>query len=51
MITSIGLKAKARPKKSKKARHPIGNVRTKDLSKIIREFEKLHFKSYDRRRP
>ena len=51
MITSIGLKATARPKRSKKPRYAIGNVRTKDLSKIIREFEKLHFKSYDRKRP
>ena len=50
MITSIGLKAKARPKKYKKARYAIINVINKDLSRIIRGFEKLPYKSYDRRR-
>ena len=38
LITSMGLKAKARPNKYKKARHSIGKVSMKDLSKIIREF-------------
>ena len=38
LITSVGLKAKARPKKYKKARYDIINVSKKDLSKIIREF-------------
>ena len=49
MITSLGLKAKSRPKKYKKARYAIGNVIMKDPSKIIREFEKLTYKSYERR--
>ena len=51
LITSLGIKAKASPKKQKKARYAIGNVSMKELSKIIREFEKLPYKSYERRRP
>ena len=35
----------------KKARYTLGNVSMKDLSKIIREFEKFLYKSYERRRP
>ena len=31
LIKYLGLKAKARPKKYKKARYAIGNVRKKDL--------------------
>ena len=50
-ITSLGLKAKARPNKYKKARYAIFNVSKKDLSKIISEFDKLPYKSYERRRP
>ena len=41
LINSLGLKTKARPKKYKKARYAIRNVIMKDLSTIIREFEKL----------
>ena len=51
LINSLGLKYKARPNKYKKARYAIRNFSLKDLSKIIREFEKLPYKSYDRRRP
>ena len=39
LITSLGIKAKARPKKYKKERYAIINVSKKDISKIIREFE------------
>ena len=39
LITSLGIKAKARPKKYKKERYAIINVSKKDTSKIIREFE------------
>ena len=35
----------------KKARYSIRNFSKKDLSKIIREFEKLSYKIYERRRP
>ena len=51
MITLLGLKAKEGPKKYKKARYAIRNVSKKDLSKIIREFEKLPYESYDTKRP
>ena len=50
LITSLGLKYKARTKKYKKSRHAIGNVSNKDLSKMIRGFEKFPYKSYERRR-
>ena len=46
--TSLGLKAKVRPKRYKKARYNIGNVSKEDLSKIIREFDKLNYKSFER---
>ena len=38
LITSMGLKSKARPDKYKNARYTFVNVSMKDLSKIIREF-------------
>ena len=41
LVTAMALKTKVRPKKYKKARYAIGNVRMKDLSNIIKEFEKL----------
>ena len=51
MITSMGLNSKARPNKYKRARYDIENVSKKDLTKIIREFEKLPYERYDRKRP
>ena len=51
LITSLGLKTKATPKKYRKSRYAIVNFSMKDLSKIIREFEKLPYGSYERRRP
>ena len=51
MITSLGIKEKTRPKKYKKSRYTIVNISIKYLSKIIREFEKLPYKIYERRRP
>ena len=51
MITSLGLKAKTRPNKYKKARYAIRNFNKKDLSNIISEFEKLPYESYDKKRP
>ena len=51
LIKYMGIKAKSRPKKYKKARYSILNVGMKELSKIIREFEKLPYKSYERKRP
>ena len=51
LITSLDLKAKSNPKKYKKARYAIKNVIKNYLSKIIRYFDKLYYKSYERRRP
>ena len=51
LITSLGLKAKARPKKCKKSRYAIVNVSKKELLKNIREFEKLPYEIYERKRP
>ena len=51
LITSLSLKAKARPKKCKNSRYAIRNISMKYLSKIIREFEELPYKLYERRRP
>ena len=47
----MGIKDKVRSKKNTKARYSIGNVSKKYLSKIIREFEKLPYESYEMRRP
>ena len=51
MIASLGFKAKTRPKYIQKARYAIVNFSKKDLSNIIRDFEKLTFESYGRKRP
>ena len=50
-MTSLGLKAKLGPKKYKKSRHAIVNVSKKELSNIIREFVKVPYRSYDKKRP
>ena len=41
LITSLGVNTKVRSHKYKKTRYDIGNVSKKELSKIIREFEKF----------
>ena len=41
LVTALALKTKARLKIYKKARYAIGNVSMKDLSKKIKDFEKL----------
>ena len=51
MITSLGLKTKVRLQKYKKARYAIRNVSNKDISKIITDFEKLPYESYENKRP
>ena len=51
LINSLGLNAKARLQKHKKARYAIGNVSKKDLSRIIREFEKIKKLPYEKKRP
>ena len=50
MINSISFKEKVRLQKYKKARYAIGNVSEKDLSKIIREFEKFEKSPYEKKR-
>ena len=49
LITSLIPKAK-KVKEIKKARYAIGNVSKKDLYKIISEFYKLSYESYDNKR-
>ena len=44
LITSLGIKSKSRPNKYQKERYAIVNVGMKDLSEIIRDFEKLPYK-------
>ena len=51
LITSMGLKAKERTKRYKMEMHAIKTVSKKDISKIIREFEKLPYEGYDKKRP
>ena len=41
LATALAFKTKVRSSKYKKARYAIGNVSEKDLSKIIKEFEKI----------
>ena len=43
LITSLVIRVKTRPKKYKKSRYEIENVSNKDLSKIIREFDRLPY--------
>ena len=50
LITSLGIKEKARPNKHKKVRYVIRNVSMKDHSKIIMDFDKLLYKSYESKR-
>ena len=51
MITSLGFKVKVRPHKYKNARYAIVNFIKKDLSKIIRDFEKFEKLLYEKKRP
>ena len=51
LITSLGFKTKAWSHKYKKSRYAIVNVSKKDLSKIIREFEKFEKLPYERKSP
>ena len=50
-ITSLGLKTNVRSKQYKKASYDITNISIKDLSKIIKEFEKLPYKGYVTKSP
>ena len=51
LITSLGLNTNLKSKKNKRERYAITNGSTKDISKIIKEFEKLPYKGYVCNRP
>ena len=55
LINSLGIKDKAGPKQgqqnTKRQGIQFGNVSKKDPSKIIRDFEKITYESYERKRP
>ena len=51
LVTALDFKTKVRSQKYKKARYAIGNVSEKDLSKIIKEFEKIGKVPYVKRIP
>ena len=51
LITSLDFKAKVRPQKYKIETYAIGNVSKKDLSNIIREFDKFEKLTYEKKRP
>ena len=51
MVNALAFKTKVRPTKYKKAKYAIGNVSEKDISKIIREFEKFEKLPYEKKRP
>ena len=51
MVTVLVFKTKVGSPKYKKARYAIGNVSENDLSKIIKEFEKIGKLPYEKRIP
>ena len=51
LTTALDFKTKVSLPKYKKARYAIGNVSEKDLSKIIKKFEKFEKLSYEKKRP
>ena len=51
MVTALYFKTKVRSQKYKKSRCAIGNVSEKELSKIIKEFEKIGKVPYVKRIP
>ena len=50
LVTSLAFKTKVRLKKYKEARYAIRNVSEKELSKIIKEFEKIGKLPYEKKR-
>ena len=51
LVTTLSFKTKVRSPKYKKARYAIGNVSGKDLSKIIKDFEKIGKLPYEKKMP
>ena len=50
LVTALAFKTKARPKKYKKARYAIIKVGEKDISNIIKKFEKIEKLPYEKKR-
>ena len=51
LVTALAFNTKVRSPKYKKARYAIGNVSETDLSKIIKDFEKIRKLPYEKRIP
>ena len=51
LVTSLGFKTKVRFTKIQKVRYAIRNVSEKNLSKIIKEFEKIEKLPYEKKGP
>ena len=51
LVTALDFKNKVGSQKEKKARYAIVNISEKDLSKIIKEFEKIGKLPYEKNRP
>ena len=51
LVTALDFKTKVRSQKYKNSRYAIGNVREKDLSKIIKEFKEISKVPYVKRIP
>ena len=51
LITSLGFKTKSWSQKYKKERYAIGNVSEKEISNIIKEFEKIEKLPDEKKRP
>ena len=51
MVTALAFNTKVRSPKYKKTRYAIENFSEKDLSKIIKEFEKIGKLPYEKKRP
>ena len=47
----MGIKTNVRPKENKNSRYAITNVSIKDISNIIKKFERFTYKGYVRNRP
>ena len=50
-ITSLDFRYKVRPHKYKKAMYANRDIFKKDLSGIIKEFEKSPYESYEKKKP
>ena len=51
LVTALNFKTKVRSKKYNKARYAIRNVSEKELSKIIKKFDKVEKLTYEKKRP